>query len=467
MMPTRDANFLARSFELALALTLASAFAACGPATGDEPSAEPTADAPEADGPTNRVDIPATVRRNLGITFATVAVRDVAGTLRVPGAFEVQPQARREYRMALPGTVELLVDQYDAVEPGSPLYRYRSPAWPELLHELVVSEEAIATAKAELAVDRATVAEAQAKLAIARGRVEALARADLRKAELEATAGELEASLPRLRAEVELAQAHLAGARRTRSHALHRLATATGFTEAALEEKVAAGGNGGSPRPRYATLDWIEVRALQEGVVEGLAVTSGAFVEPTGAVLSTIDPARVRFRAQALQADLPRLFGRTEARIVPPQTPGLAATAAVPARLALGLEAHPDRRTVDLLATPQVAADWIRPGVSAFLEVVVESSEGPALAVPRAAIVQDGLQHVLFRRDPSNPDQAIRVEADMGVDDGRWVVLNSGVMRGDAVVLEGAYELKLATQQRGGGSEAGHFHADGSFHDEH
>ena len=47
------------------------------------------------------------------------------------------------------------------------------------------------------------------------------------------------------------------------------------------------------------------------------------------------------------------------------------------------------------------------------------------------------------------------------------MALNSGVMRGDEVVLDGAYELKLATQQSGGSGAGGHFHADGSFHGEH
>jgi hypothetical protein len=80
--------------------------------------------------------------------------------------------------------------------------------------------------------------------------------------------------------------------------------------------------------------------------------------------------------------------------------------------------------------------------------------------------VKDGIVHVYFRRDPKNPNQAIRVEADMGADDGRWVVINSGLMRSDEVVLDGAYELKLATSQSGASQRGGHFHADGSFHDE-
>ena len=135
--------------------------------------------------------------------------------------------------------------------------------------------------------------------------------------------------------------------------------------------------------------------------------------------------------------------------------------------MTVGLEAHPEERTVTLIATPEESADWIRPGVSAFLEIVVAGTERPALAVPRSAVVQDGLTHVVFRRDPADPNRVIRVEADLGVSDGLWVVLQSGVMRGDEVVLDGAYELKLATQQGGASQQGGHFHADGSFHGDH
>ena len=55
----------------------------------------------------------------------------------------------------------------------------------------------------------------------------------------------------------------------------------------------------------------------------------------------------------------------------------------------------------------------------------------------------------------------------MGVDDGRWVVIHSGVGLGDEVVLDGAYELKLATARSGTAQQGGHFHADGTFHGEH
>lgn len=99
------------------------AVASCSPAQDRETD---TKDAAQ-EAPSNRIEISSTVQRNLGITFAKVEARRVAQTLRVPGAFEIQPLARHEYRMALAGRVELLVDQYEEVEAGQTLFRFKSP----------------------------------------------------------------------------------------------------------------------------------------------------------------------------------------------------------------------------------------------------------------------------------------------------------------------------------------------------
>ena len=51
----------------------------------------------------------------------------------------------------------------------------------------------------------------------------------------------------------------------------------------------------------------------------------------------------------------------------------------------------------------------------------------------------------------------------MGANDGRWVVIKSGVLEGDEIVLDGVYELQLATASDS--ARGGHFHADGTFHE--
>ncbi len=83
--------------------------------------------------------------------------------------------------------------------------------------------------------------------------------------------------------------------------------------------------------------------------------------------------------------------------------------------------------------------------------------------MPLHAVVRDGLTPIIFKRDPKDPDKVIRMEADLGIDDGRWVVVKSGVKEGDEVVLDGVYQLMLATS--GTAAKGGHFHSDGTFHE--
>ena len=398
------------------------------------------------DQPTNRVDIPAAVRNNLGITFAKIERRQVANTIRVPGSFELQPLARHEYRLMLPGRVEFRTDQFDEVKPGTPLYRFRSPKCLEM--------------QSQIDLARAALEQTRAKRDAAEARLKALTEAAFKRADLEAQVEDLRPDFTRQEAELRVA---LGNAARTLN--LHRAPAADGQLEP--DDMLAAVDRDGKSVPRYQTIEWIEVAATEPGIVESLAVTDGSFVEETTLVVTTVDPGKVRFRALGLQSDLTKFKHHQQVRIVPPRASGSSANESVEASLALGLDADPAHRTVTLFATPREHSDWARPGVSAFLEIATESTTGPVLAIPRSAVVKDGITHVFFKRDPGDANKALRIEADLGVDDGRWVEIKSGIGPNDEVVLDGAYELKLATARSGTSQKGGHFHADGTYHGEH
>ena len=94
---------------------------------------------------------------------------------------------------------------------------------------------------------------------------------------------------------------------------------------------------------------------------------------------------------------------------------------------------------------------------------MIDSTRAPELAIPIAAVQRDGLSPIIFRRDPNNPNESIRMEADLGLDDGRWIAILSGLADGDEVVLDGGFQLMLATS--GSIQQGGHFHSDGTFHE--
>ncbi|MDI1289786.1 MAG: hypothetical protein PSX37_07560, partial [bacterium] len=466
----RNHSFRAALFVLAAGV-LALAPLACERKTEGKPAGAGEA----APAPTNRVDINASVRQNLGITFAKVESRQVARTLRVPGRFELLPTAMREYRAAAAGTVELLVQQYQTVAAGAPLYRLDSPRWREMQKELADGEASVKLAQAgvdsiapllaahenhhveiQKAVDlwtaRVTTLEelqiaggargdevAQAKAAMASSRAE-LAETLETEAELLArkseTAAQLEAARSRLAFLYEAA-ASLAGT------------SATDLQTPAPDD---------ANMPRWRTMSGIEVRALTPGVVDSVNVASGGVIDQHAYVLSTVQPEQVRFRGVGLQSDLPRLANGQAASVVPAQAPqsGKNATSATAqgesaspftGTLTLAPTADPERRTLELILSPAsgtMPPAWAKAGVAAFLEVVTSgaangSQAGGAheLAIPLKCVARDGTAAIIFRRDSADPDKAIRMEADLGIDDGRWIVIKSGVAEGNEIVLDG------------------------------
>jgi len=458
------------------------------------PAEHDAAHAGEAVPSTNRIDAPESVRRNLGITFAKVESRSVAQTIRVPGQFELQPEARREYRTMLAGRIELLVKQYDRLEEGAALYKLSSPDWRELQNRLSEAESVIRQTEARVSAIPTLIAAHHhheeilvENIALWQKRVEQLQQTqssgvvsadDYTNAQntLAIQRAEL-AEILEKEADLE-GQIVAAQAEHDAAHARFRLLIATastllGIDETALaapydlDEHLHTGVHRHEEPPTRPVAAWrgideVEVRASLAGVIESVPLTNGAWA-PTGTlVLTCVDPDRLRFRAMAMQSDLGRLKSGLPARIVPPKGGSIGLQDTMEATLTLGLSADAQERTVELIAVPSRLASWARPGVSAHLEVITAGGQ-TELAIPLSSAIQDGLSKVIFRRDPKDPDKVIRMEADLGVNDGRWVAVESGVREGDEVVLDGVYQLMIATS--GTVEKGGHFHSDGTFHE--
>lgn len=430
----------------------------------------------------NLVAIPASVRSNLGITFIRVERRRIEQTLRVPGRFEYLPTARREYRTMLPGRVELLVDQFDPVEEGDALYRIDSPAWREhqnRLTEVLASIDRLRTRLASFAPLREAHHTHELRLqeiiAIRRDRVGQLGHlmdaGGGRRAELTGARDSLstaEAELAEILEKEAVLEADEAEARANLAAAEARFSLLIDSAATILGEPVEALLAIEGEQPRWRRIDRIEVRAEANGVVETIDITNGAWATQESAVLTVVQPERLRFRASGLQSDLGVLRDGLPARIVPPTQTAIGRavplTATMDGVLTLGLSGNPADRTIDLFVVPDGLQPWARAGVSAHMEIVTDATAMPVLAIPLAAVQRDGLVPLVFRRTPANPNEVMRIEADLGKDDGRWIAVLSGFREGDEVVLDGAFQLMLATS--GTIQKGGHFHSDGTFHAE-
>ena len=476
-----------------------------GTGCGEQPPGEEAA-AHEPPAPiTNRIDVPPAVRRNLGITFVEVAYRHVARTRRVPGRFEYLPTAHGSYHAALEGKVHLLVAQYQKVAVGDVLFRVDSPTWRELQLRMAQTVTEIRSAHAKLeSLDARRKAQEALRAALESQRqiwderlreLEALAAAKAgnksartsARAELSAIGAQsarlleeqtsLEAeersvrvalrgyqeATPLLHAEALCTSCESDGpdALGSKDLVLSRAAALLGVSVGDLVHNV---GTEDAPRPRWRDIQVVEVKARQAGVVEALPVTDGSWVHEGDMVLKTVNPSQLRFRASGLQSDLESLQDGLQARIVPPGGRAVPAAEGVDGTLSIGVEADPLSRKIDLIITPRPGdlPAWARDGVSTEAEVILKGTSEPQLAIPASSVIQDGLEKIMFRRDPKEPDKVIRMAADLGLSDGRWVIVESGVMEGDQVVNHGVYELMLAGSSAK--QEGGHFHADGTWH---
>lgn len=472
---------------IGLAFALAT-LASCGAKEDATESGTPTssghAEAEAAVDP-SRIAVPSSVRANLGITFVTVERRRVEQTSRIPGQFEYMPSARREYRTMLPGRVELLVKQFQRVEAGQPLFRVASPAWHGLQQQLSETESAAESLETRIQSFDGLVAAHQEHESKLRDSISVLQRRMEQLEKLGEAGGGRVTELANARAALAAAGAQLAGAREeatqlvvskkadlvqlrgtesTKELLLRSMATLLGSDAGDL---TSTDGEQGKGKPRWRTLDSLIVTAADAGVVQSLSMTDGAWADERALVLSVVRPELLRFRAMGLQSDLGLLQDGLDVRIVPPVPTNvdraIGLQDSMPGKLSLGLAADADSRTVELYVVPEELASWARSGVAAQLEIVRDSTASPEIAVPLAAVQQDGLQAALFRRNPSNPNEVIRIEGDLGPNDGRWVSVLSGLRDGDEVVLDGSFQLMLATS--GSMQKGGHFHADGTFHE--
>ncbi|MFT4593437.1 MAG: multidrug resistance efflux pump [Phycisphaerales bacterium] len=443
---------------------------------GSTPSQESThvQDTPAL--PTNRIAIPQAVRSNLGITFATVERRRLKDTLRAPGRFEYLPSAKREYRMILPGRITLQVEQFEHVEASTLLYTIDSPAWRELQQALAGYSATVQQFEAKMEMySPLFLAHEQHEYSVTvnvdmwEKRIQKLE--DLRKAgggslreytAARAAYSTARAELADIRekdAELEASYAeNIALLRAARSTLEIALDSAASLLEVSLPQ---------SNPEWWKAVTTVEVRASQNGIVASVPMTNGAWAEEHKLVLDVVQPEKLRFHASGLQSDLGVLRDGLQVQIVPP-TPTSSGNAVelqntMHGILQLGLSGDATDRTIDLYVTPTTLASWARPGVTAQLEITTEATRDAELSIPLAAVQQDGLLPIIFKRALDNPNEAIRMEADLGMNDGRWVAVLSGLTDGDEIVLDGGFQLMLATS--GSVQQGGHFHADGTFHE--
>jgi hypothetical protein len=195
----------------------------------------------------------------------------------------------------------------------------------------------------------------------------------------------------------------------------------------------------------------ITVRAADDGMVESLIAQDGAWLETGAAALQTVRTHDLRFKALVAASDALRLRNGMPAKVDGHH-----------GHIRIGVGDDTGIVPIYVLFDKDVHA---LAGARSQAECVTGETERPHIAVPSRCIVSVGLQPTVFIRDEHDAGRFIAVPVTPGVSGGGWTAVE-GLPSGHCeVVCEGAYELKLALPSAGGSKSAGHFHADGTFHE--
>ena len=195
----------------------------------------------------------------------------------------------------------------------------------------------------------------------------------------------------------------------------------------------------------------ITVRAADDGMVESLIAQDGAWLETGAAALQTVRTHDLRFKALVAASDALRLRNGMPAKVDGHH-----------GHIRIGVGDDTGIVPIYVLFDKDVHA---LAGARSQAECVTDETDEPYIAVPSRCIVSVGLQPTVFIRDEHDAGRFIAVPVTPGVSGGGWTAVE-GLPSGHCeVVSEGAYELKLALPSAGGSKSAGHFHADGTFHE--
>lgn len=461
----------------------------------------------EPQGPTNRINIPPAVRANLGMTFATIERRSIAATLSLTGSVGRLRGAKRVYAATSDASVDLKVREYQRVSAGEVLATLRPVRTGEDQAALLALQQQLETSATELVVfDAATKLLDQQTLRLQFRSRDLVTLKTAREARVTALRLSIEEATLRLRhledanheggglmLELLAAQEKIADLR-TEQRAAEEVVAESELEISDNQRRISELANEKEARApsrdamlqrqsqqttaldlmrRSLARNWglgdevavedllnlqpVNLLAEEGGVVTGLFAASGERIGQDAPILEVTDLSAVVIRAYLPLRQLGEIASatRVEVRL------GSSDQAWLTAELQAGYRVEEATRLAELLLIPERFEAWMLEGAAVEVRIATASAS-EVLAIPVDCLIRDGLSSIFFVRDPEDPDVVIREEADLGISDGHYVEVRSGVLAGYEVVRDGLYELKLSGQ--GAATAGGHFHSDGTFH---
>ena len=358
------------------------------------------------------VQVDARSRHILNMQVETIPETSLALSQSLYGHLTAPAHAQETYALPCAGRIHLHVKSAQQVKKGDVLYTLASPTYADQL--------------AEEQKTLADLARCNSELESLRGRVSRLQQAGARNSELEGQLSFKLAECEQLTRDLEILRTRL------RSLAM------------------------GAEPQEVDGLPVLTVRAHADGVVHNVGISQNSWGEQGTAVITMSAPAAMEIVGTLYAADLPHI---AEVRATLPlgrESVALAGTW----RLADQVDATTQTRA--LYFTPEALPAEARAGQLCRMDIYDAPSEPGIVSIPDSALVKVGTDDVVFLEVGEGRYAMVKVHAGASR---RGMTPVAGLSPGQKIVVKGGYELKYSLPTQGETKKAGHFHADGKFHE--
>ena len=333
-------------------------------------------------------------------------VGSVYGTLSMP------EHSLSSYALPSAGRVTLAVKSAQVVHKGDLLYTLVSPE---------VGQLSVDLAKARAAVERCRV------------EIQTLEQRVVRLKEAGTRNSELESQLVFKRAELDQATSELEN------------------TRALLSMKCL-----GAELKTDNGIPTLRVYATADGTVRNVGFTQGSWGEQGAAVISMADSSAMEVVATLHAYSVPEIGS---IRVSIPEGSG---THACGAAWRLDDQVDKDTQTRTLYVSPETLPAGARAGKLCRVDLYGGKAGANTVTIPDSAIVKVGVDDVVFVEVAEGTYAMVKVHAG---ESRRGMTPVEGLVPGQKIVVKGGYELRYLLPADGQAKKAGHFHADGQFHE--
>ena len=199
------------------------------------------------------------------------------------------------------------------------------------------------------------------------------------------------------------------------------------------------------------------VRANQDGIVRNVGITQGSWGEQGAAVVTMSNLAAMEIEGTLYGNSVPEFSTVRATRLSGRDNVVLEGT------WRMAEQVDEEKQTRAFYFTPAGLPADARPGQLCRVDFYADGGEKGYVNIPDSAIVKVGIDDVVFLEIKEGTFAKVKVQAGTSR---RGMTPVKGLVPGQRLVVKGGYELRYLLPADGSQQKkAGHFHADGKFHE--